>query len=317
MNYQHKKRDLNGSDSYIFKSANLILTFSKNVPQQIPLPWREGIKGRGTKLFLSTPTHTLPHLRGRGLLGNFKYFCLVFTLFSCLGFFPSSPHAAMNPEEILRKADEARGNMEGVEWEIDIKSIEGGREQNRTLRVSARSFNSLAEFLAPANVKGQKMLMIDRNMWFVKPGLSKAVPISPRQKLLGGAANGDIASTNYAGDYKVVHAADDTVNGEACHLFDLSAVDKKVTYDRIKYWISKERLVGVKAEFYTVSGKMFKTAMFEYENSITVDGAPRPFISRMVITNAIVKEDVTTMIFRKVSFKKIPDSMFNLNLLLK
>ena len=242
---------------------------------------------------------------------------LIFGILCSIGLCLSSPHAAMNPEEILRKADEARGNMEGVEWEIDIKSIEGGREQNRTLRVSARSFNSLAEFLAPANVKGQKMLMIDRNMWFVKPGLSKAVPISPRQKLLGGAANGDIASTNYAGDYKVVHTDDDTVNGEACHLFDLNAVDKKVTYDRIKYWISKERLVGVKAEFYTVSGKMFKTAMFEYENSITVDGAPRPFISRMVITNAIVKEDVTTMIFRKVSFKKIPDSMFNLNLLLK
>lgn len=230
---------------------------------------------------------------------------------------PLPTHAALSPEEILRKADEARGNAGGVEWEIDIKSIEGGREQNRTLKVSARSFNSLAEFLAPANVKGQKMLMIDRNMWFVKPGLSKAVPISPRQKLLGGAANGDIASTNYAGDYKVVHAADDTVNGEACHLFDLSAVDKKATYDRIKYWISKERLVGVKAEFYTVSGKMFKTAVFKYENSITVDGVTRPFISRMVITSAVMKEDVTTMIFHKVSFKKIPDSMFNLNLLLK
>jgi hypothetical protein len=134
---------------------------------------------------------------------------------------------------------------------------------------------------------------------------------------LGGAANGDIASTNYAGDYKVAHASEDIVNGEACHLFDLSAVDKKVTYDRIKYWISKERRVGVKAEFYTVSGKMFKTATFEYENNINIGGSPRPFISRMVITNAIVKEDVTTMSFLKVSFKKIPDSMFNLNLLLR
>ncbi|MCJ7664312.1 MAG: outer membrane lipoprotein-sorting protein [Desulfobacterales bacterium] len=223
----------------------------------------------------------------------------------------------MSPEEILRKADEARGNIEGVEWEIDLKSIERGKEQTRIIRVSARRFNSLAEFLAPPNVKGQKMLMRDRNMWFVKPGLSKAVPISPRQKLIGLAANGDIASTNYAGDYKVVHAADDTINGEACHIFDLSAVDKKVTYDRIKYWISKERLVGVKAEFYTVSGKMFKTAAIEYENSTTVEGVLRPFISKMVITSAVIKEDVTTMIFGKVSFKKIPDSMFNLNLLLR
>jgi hypothetical protein len=210
---------------------------------------------------------------------------------------------------------EARGNAEGVEWEIAIDSIEGGRQQERTLRVTARGFNSLAEFLAPPNVKGQKLLMLDRNMWFAKPGLSKAVPISPRQKLVGGAANGDIASTNYAGDYKVVQGLEDTVNREPCYLFDLTAVDKKATYDRIKYWISKERLVGLKAEFYTVSGKMFKTATFEYKNSITVDGKEREFISKMVITSAVLKEDVTTMNFRKVLIKKVPDSIFNLNLL--
>jgi outer membrane lipoprotein-sorting protein len=239
------------------------------------------------------------------------------TLICIMGVPTQSLLAAMSPQEILAKADEARGNAEGIEWEILIDSIEGGREQQRTIRVTARSFNSLAEFLAPANVKGQKLLMLDRNMWFAKPGLSKAVPISPRQKLMGGAANGDIASTNYAGDYKVAHASEEAVGGEKCHLFDLTAVDKKATYDRIKYWISKERLVGVKAEFYTVSGKMFKTATFEYSNSITIEGQPRPFISKMIITSAILKEDITTMHYRKASIKKVPDSIFNLNLLTK
>jgi outer membrane lipoprotein-sorting protein len=183
--------------------------------------------------------------------------------------------------------------------------------------VSAREFNSLAEFLSPPNVKGQKLLMLDRNMWFAKPGLSKAVPISPRQKLMGGAANGDIASTNYAGDYRIVQTSDDTVNGKLCYLFDLNAVDNRATYDRINYWISKERLVALKAEFYTVSGKMFKTATFQYKNSITIDGKPREFISEMVITSAIVKEDITTMNYARVAIKKIPDSTFNLNLLTK
>ena len=242
---------------------------------------------------------------------------LAFAFVYYMSFPLPSLHAAMSPKEILTKADEARGNVEGVEWEIDIESIEGGRQQQRTIRVTARDFNSLAEFLAPANVKGQKLLMLDRNMWFVKPGLSKAVPISPRQKLMGGAANGDIASTNYAGDYQVVQTSEDMVNEEPCYLFDLSAVDKKVTYDKIKYWVSKERLVGLKAEFYTVSGKMFKTATFDYGNSISVDSKPQAFISKMVITSAIVKEDVTTMSYRKASIKKVPDSIFNLNLLLK
>ncbi len=229
----------------------------------------------------------------------------------------SPARAEMSPKEILTKSDEARGNAEGMEWEIDIASIEGGREQERVIKVSARTFNSLAEFLAPANVRGQKILMLDRNMWFVKPGLSKAVPISPRQKLIGGAANGDIASTNYAGDYKVVHTAEDIFNREPCYLFDLEAVDKKATYDRIKYWISKERLAGVKAEFYTVSGKLFKTATFEYEHTMNLGGSPRPFISKMVITNAVIKEDITTMRYSKAKFGRVPDSMFNLNLLLK
>lgn len=224
---------------------------------------------------------------------------------------------AMDSKEILRKADEARGNAEGIQWEIHIDSIESGRDQHRTIKVSARSFNSLAEFIAPANVKGQKLLMLDRNMWFAKPGLSKAVPISPRQKLVGGAANGDIASTNYAGDYNIAKTSDSTVNGEPCYLLDLNAIDSRATYDKIKYWISKERLVGVKAEFYTVSGKMFKTATFEYKNSITIDDKPREFISKMVITSAIIKDDVTTMYYQKAVIKKIPDSIFNLNLLTK
>jgi outer membrane lipoprotein-sorting protein len=289
MNCQHKKRALIVSDPYIFTAKNFLPTLKV---------WLGFTSNLNLNLNLS--------------LGLF-----VFTLALCLTFSLPSLHAAMSPKEILRKADEARGNAEGVEWEIDIESIERGRQQQRTIRVTARGFDSLAEFLAPANVKGQKLLMLDRNMWFAKPGLSKAVPISPRQKLLGGAANGDIASTNYAGDYQVVQGLEDMVNGEPCYLFDLTALDKRATYDRIKYWISKERLVGLRAEFYTVSGKMFKTATFEYKNSITIDGKPREFISKMIIASAVQKEDVTTMNFGKVLIKKVPDSIFNLNLLLK
>lgn len=226
------------------------------------------------------------------------------------------PAYAMTPEEILKKSDEARGNREGIEWEISLHSVESGRTQDETLRVAARNFNSIVEMLAPAKVKGRKLLMLDRNMWFIKPGLSKAVPISPRQKLLGTAANGDIASTNYAGDYKITDTAEELIENEPCYRLDLLAVDKKATYDRIRYWISKSRLVGVKSEFYTVSGKMFKTAAFEYDNRITLDGASRPFISRMVIRSAVNHADVTTMDYRKVVLKKIPDAMFNLNLLL-
>jgi hypothetical protein len=50
-------------------------------PQKPPLPWWEGMKGRGDqKVFiLSTPTLTLPHQKGEGnWRGNLKYFWLEF-----------------------------------------------------------------------------------------------------------------------------------------------------------------------------------------------------------------------------------------------
>jgi outer membrane lipoprotein-sorting protein len=240
-----------------------------------------------------------------------------FVFVFCLSFLAPAAQAQMSNKEILQKSDEARGNADGIQWDISMKSIENGREQHRELRVIAKGYNSLVDTLAPGNVKGQKMLMQDRNMWFAKPGLSKPVPISPRQKLMGTAANGDIASTNYAGDYKIVNTEEGKVNNEACIIMNLQAVDSRATYDRIKYWISKERLVGLKAEFYTVSGKMFKTASFEYQNSVTINDKPREFISKMTITSAIIKEDVTVIKYSKPLMKKVSDSVFNLNLITK
>ena len=248
-----------------------------------------------------------------------RFMLTVFIIVFAYGgvFFTKSALGEMTPDEILQQADASRGNVEGVEWTIEIESIERGRKRLRTLNIKARNFNSLAEFISPPKVKGRKLLMIDRNMWFVKPGLRKPVPISPRQKLIGGASNGDIASTNYAGDYKVTHASEALFNEEPCYLYDLTATNKKATYDRIKYWISKKRLVGVKADFFTVSGKMFKSATFEYNNRIMVHDKPRSFVSKMVITNAVIKEDITTMVYSKVKMKRIPDSTFNLNLLVR
>ncbi|MFH1157151.1 MAG: outer membrane lipoprotein-sorting protein [Pseudomonadota bacterium] len=224
--------------------------------------------------------------------------------------------AQMLPKDILTEADKARGNVAGVIWNIDIESVEGGKHLNRSMAIKAKGYNVLAEYTGPKSMKGRKILMIDRNMWFVKPGLKKPVPLSPRQRLMGQAANGDIASANYSGDYAASARPDDTINGELCYCLDLKAVDSKATYERIVYWISVKRLVGVKAEFYSASGKLMKKAEFTYGNFVTVNGEVHPFISEMVITDAIMEENVTTMRYRDVILKEIPASTFNLNLLM-
>jgi hypothetical protein len=219
------------------------------------------------------------------------------------------------PREVLDASDRARGKLPGVVWTVDMASIEQTKETRQVLEVKATGDNALAQVLEPLRSKGQMFLFVGRNMWFIKPGVSKPVPISPRQKMIGQAANGDIASTNYAGDYEGVFQAEEAVAGEPCYVIELSARNKNVTYDRIVYWVSKKRVVGVKADFYTVSGKKLKSATFDYGNTVAHQGEKMPFVSRMVITDAVRPEDVTTLEYSKITVKPLPDATFNLNLL--
>jgi hypothetical protein len=223
----------------------------------------------------------------------------------------------LTPARIIAQSDRSRGNLDGIVWTAVIISREEGKTQERSLLIKNRGLNTVAEFTAPAKVKGNMLIMLDRNMWFVKPGLRKPVAISPRQKLMGGMANGDIASTNYAGDYDAAAAGEEAVDGEPCYVFDLAANNKKTTYDHIRYWISKQRLLGVKAEFFTVAGKRFKTATMKYNNLLRTKAGDLPFISRMTIYDEVIKDNVTTMDYREPDIQPFSDAVFNLNLILR
>jgi hypothetical protein len=222
--------------------------------------------------------------------------------------------ADLSPKQILQQADEARGNLQGVEWKVKIHSVENDRIQERNLGVKARGYDFLALMKSPPKVKGQKLLMVSHNMWFRRPNLRKPVPVSPRQKLVGGASYGDVAATNYADDYTATVLADEVVDGERCYVFDLKASHKKATYDAIKYWVSQERLVGVKAEYYAVSGKLLKSARFEYRHQIRLRNRPHPFISKMTIVDALIGNSVTTLDFNDHRLVTVPPSTFDLNL---
>ena len=218
--------------------------------------------------------------------------------------------------QILKSSDLARGGgLPGIIWNVHLVAKSIDSEQVRELTVKAANGDSLVEFSAPAKVKGQKMLTVGRNMWFLQPGLQKPVPISPRQRLMGEASNGDIAATDYAGDYAPTQIGQEAVESEDCYVLDLRANNKAATYDRIVYWVSKARLVGVKAEFYTVSGKKLKTALLEYRNEIHYQGRSIAFISRMVILDALNPASVTTMTYGDVQIARIRAEEFNINLL--
>lgn len=227
----------------------------------------------------------------------------------------TSESAEVRAEDLLRHADRARGGLaEGITWTVDIKVREGAEEKEaRSYLVKARGDDSLAEALAPAKNKGEILLFNDRALWFVKPGLRKPISLSTRQRLTGDAANGDIASTNYARDYDGALDGEERVNGESAYRLQLKARAGDVTYDRITYWVSKSRHLALKAEFRTVSNVVFKSATFTYGNKLKHKGEDLDLVTEMVITDAADESHVTTLRFKTPTTEGHPSSAFNIN----
>jgi Outer membrane lipoprotein-sorting protein len=220
--------------------------------------------------------------------------------------------------ELLKDADRSRGGLaEGITWGVEITSTEDQVTTTRAYLVKARGADALAETTAPPRAKGELLLFNDRTLWFVKPGLRKPVSISARQKLSGEAANGDIASTNYARDYEGTVVGEELVEGDDAYRLELKAKAANVTYDRIRYWVSKRRRLGLKAEFLTVSGECFKTATFEYRNSLQLDGKAVEFVSAMTITDAMGSGAVSVLRFTSPRAEAHAPSLFNVNNLVR
>lgn len=219
---------------------------------------------------------------------------------------------------ILTESDRYRGGLaHGGQWTVELESKEGDVSRSLRYEVKARGTNALVQCTAPARNSGEVMLFQERSLWYYKGGLRRPIPLSPRQRLVGQAANGDIAATNYARDYDVTAVTDDTTDGQPSWRMELKAKSKSVTYDRIRYWIRKRDRLGVVAEFLTLQGEVFKRATFEYANRLMIGDQQLPFISKMAIVSATFASEITVLTYRNPSARSLDESMFNVNNLLR
>lgn len=213
-----------------------------------------------------------------------------------------------DPDPALLAAEKARGILtggSGVEWTVNVKSegADGNREAKfHTISQDGRIF---AEVLEPTEAEGRRYIAeADGKMWFWKPGLSRPVSVSKRQRLSGDAAIGDLASTSYVDGYSVESSEDGDVNGEPATVFTMKANSLGDTYKQIKYWVTKQGHLGKKAEFFAASGTLLRTATFSYDNS----AGGSPFLSRMVVTES---GRTVTLSFSEVELGQFPAELFD------
>jgi hypothetical protein len=215
------------------------------------------------------------------------------------------------PEEavaLLRRADLVRFPPHGFEMSVIIRTFRAGREtEPRAYRVLSKGNEStLVMVIKPESERGQIILMKGRDLWLFLPTVSQPVRLALAQRLTGQVANGDMARANFSGDYIPRLAGTERIDGEDIAILDLSAADRSVTYQRVRYWVRQRDAWPYKAEFYSLSNRLLKTCV--YSEFREIGGRMRP--TRLTMTDALRNDEVSVMDYADIRARDLPDRIF-------
>ena len=204
---------------------------------------------------------------------------------------------------LLSHSDQFRNPLGSFAMDVELTSFEGTKSEVSKFRVYGKgSDRSVVEFTAPATEKGKYLLMLRDAMWIYLPSASRPIRISPLQRLMGQASNGDVARTSFTVDYTAKSASED---GQAWVL-ELEAKDPSLSYKRVRLWIDRANYEPVRADFYVASGKLLKRA--HYRKFTTMAG--RRVVSDVEIEDLVRPGRRTLMRYANLAVRENPDKMF-------
>ncbi|HYC58530.1 MAG TPA: outer membrane lipoprotein-sorting protein [Thermoanaerobaculia bacterium] len=211
---------------------------------------------------------------------------------------------------ILARSDAYRNSLDSFSIDVELTAHDGKDVETSKFRVYGKgSDRSVVEFLAPAAEKGKYLLMLRDAMWIYMPSSSRPIRISPLQRLMGQASNGDVARTSFTVDYTPVSA---TEHGDEWML-ELHAKDPSIAYRKVQLWIDRTTHEPRRADFYVASGKLLKRAHFrEY----TVMSGRRT-VSVIEIEDLVRPGRRTEMRYANLVARQNPDNMFTREALAK
>jgi hypothetical protein len=176
---------------------------------------------------------------------------------------------------------------------------------------ATHQYKNLVRYEAPPRDQGKLVLLSASNMWFYDPASKASIRISPQQRLIGQASDGDVLTVNLARDYSSKIVGEESIQDadhqprSVWHL-DLSAATGDAIYARLEYWIEKDTNRPIKAKFFTDSGRLIKIAYYrKYEEHL---GAVRPM--ETIIIDAVDSNLVTTIAYSDYRDEDVQDAWF-------
>jgi len=229
-------------------------------------------------------------------------------LILALALLAAMPLRAEDPAAMLAKVDQYRGSTDSFSVDVELTSMpKSGAPETSKFRVYGKgSDRSVVEFVAPATEKGKLLLMLRDAMWIYMPSASRPIRISPLQRLMGQASNGDVARTSFTVDYVAKSAAEETLDGRKAWRLELAAKDNDIAYSRIALWVDRTTYEPIRADFFVTSGKLIKRAI--YREFGQMNG--RRAVTKIDIEDLLRPGNHTLMAYSNLGPKENPDRMF-------
>jgi hypothetical protein len=230
----------------------------------------------------------------------------------------AKPGAALDGGAILQKADSYR-NFKEQRFSFDLEMINfkpGKSPESFNLRVEIKdSHHSLVVYKSPASERGKAVLMQNRDLWFHTPNNKNPIRITAQQRFLGEASNGDVATTDFYGDYEAKSAASVQADGIACYKLDLLPKAGAIaTYGKIELWVKASDNAPYKASFYGSSGKLLKHAFYKKYEKLPSTGN-KPQLVEIEISSPTNAAQKTVMRYSNFKAEDLPDTHFETNYL--
>nr|WP_116142257.1 outer membrane lipoprotein-sorting protein [Trinickia diaoshuihuensis] len=224
--------------------------------------------------------------------------------------------AAPNAQQLLEASDAMRNPDRPFSLTTTLIDFHEGRQTDQdTLTVYSKidadsgQYRSLIRFDSPARDAGKLLFKSGLDLWFYDPSSQASVRISPQQRLLGQAANGDVVTVNWAHDYAASFAGEqDIADGDRqlkhCYELALVARSPQATYHSIDLWLDVATQRPVKARFHAESGTVLKVSYFRrFQEEL---GAVRP--TEIVIIDGLIPDWITVMRYSNYAWKDIPEA---------
>ncbi len=237
---------------------------------------------------------------------------VIFTFFTMASIASEDAELA---QSILEKADQIRFPRESFQVDVNINTTASDKPDDRRKYqvLSKGNENSVVMTTEPASERGQILLMKGRDLWIFMPEISQPIRLSMSQRLTGQVANGDLARANFAGDYNATILRTDTIDGDKYYVLELIGVDRSVTYHKVLYWVRQSDFWPYRAEFYSLSDRLLKTARYDIFQMIL--GKKRP--TRLVMTDALRTGEESVLEYTEMKLRDLPDKIFTKDYLKK